>query len=72
MNDPLLKIFAFAPFPDFYRHIEREFPDMTRPQARRRLHRTLAKFQLPHNSNDELKATHRRLRAYFGTPEEIM
>ncbi len=65
MNDPLLKIFALSPFPGFYAKLLREFPDLNQTRARRLLHRKLAALNLPHNTNEELEATHRYLRDHF-------
>ncbi len=82
MNDPLLKIFALSPFPGFYAKILHEFPAVTASQARRLLHRAIDDWSvrhfdllngvcLLHHTNDDLLRTHRYLRAYFTTPQEL-
>ncbi len=65
MNDPLLKIFALSPFSGFYAKLLHEFPGLHQARARRLLHRKLAALNLPHNTNAELKATHRYLHEHF-------
>ncbi len=71
MNDPLLKIFALSPFPGFYAKILHELPGLTRDRARHQLHRKLSALNLPHNTNEELEATHRYLRDQFAEILEL-